>query len=114
MLAMKREQPVLIQGGMGVAVSDWVTWNAFPPTDPLRTDGTPILVERDGGFAFDFFSVNVYAYEPFRIRDHQGGMATGTPYAGYLAALKDRFGEVPVVVSETGLPDLQIQHYGRI
>ncbi len=86
-----------------VGASDWVTWNAYPPTDVLRTDGNPVLVE------WDFYSVNAYSYEPARMRDHQPGPVTGTPYAGYLQALREevhwRFGPKPIVVSETGLPD---------
>jgi len=85
-------------------VSTWVTWNC-----PWWWD--PILTRPDGGSPipsavtnFDFYSFNAYPYEPDRIRDHQGGIATGTPYAGYLAALNEYL-QKPVVVSETGLPD---------
>jgi hypothetical protein len=115
--------------GMGSPGSDWVTWNVYPPTDPLRTDattekerppspaGTPVLLDCPGP-DLDFFSVNAYSYEPTRLRDHQGGFATGTPYAGYLAALKEHPGVsgAPLVVSETGLSDAPIPHpnHGRL
>jgi hypothetical protein len=80
--------------------SNWVTWASWPPSDPFRTDGNPINVP-----SLDYFSFNAYSYDPERIRDHQAGSVTGTPYAGYLAALKERFPNVPLVVSESGLPD---------
>jgi len=92
--------------------SDWVTWACWPPADVLRTDGEPVVVE-----SLDYFSYNAYSYEPFRMRDHQGGPGTGTPYAGYLAALKDYHRHAhqwypwmpnldrPIVIAETGLPD---------
>jgi len=83
--------------------SDWVTWATFPPSDLLHTDGNPIRVE------FDFYSINAYSYDPERIRDHQAGPKTGTPYAGYVQALAEeaqrQFPDKPVVISETGLPD---------
>jgi len=83
--------------------SDWVTWAAFPPSDLLRTDGSPIRAE------FDYYSMNAYSYDPERIRDHQAGPVTGTPYAGYVEALYEavqRFDPgKSLVISETGLPD---------
>ncbi|HUT10528.1 MAG TPA: RHS repeat-associated core domain-containing protein [Thermoguttaceae bacterium] len=83
--------------------SDWVTWATYPPSDLLYTDGAGITVE------FDFYSINVYSYEPDRIRDHQAGPVTGTPYEGYLKALWEvvqrQFPDTPVVISEMGLPD---------
>jgi hypothetical protein len=39
------------------------------------------------------------------MRDHQAGPGTGTPFAGYLTAPKSRFPGVPLVLTETGLPD---------
>ncbi len=80
--------------------SDWVTWGSWSPSDPLRTAGNPIRVP-----LLDYVSFNAYSYEPDRIRDHQAGPVTGTPYAGYLAALKNEFPDKPMVVSESGLPD---------
>jgi hypothetical protein len=82
--------------------SDWVTWAAWPPTDPLFTEpsGCPIHVA-----GLDYYSYNAYSYWPERIRDHPGGAATGTPFAEYLAALKGKFPDKPLVVSETGLAD---------
>ncbi len=83
--------------------SNWVTWGAFPANDLLRTGGNPIRV------AWDFYSINAYSYDPEKIRDHQAGPVTGTPYAGYLKALADEvqrlFPGSPLVISETGLPD---------
>jgi hypothetical protein len=80
--------------------SNWVTWASWPPADPLRTDGTR-FVPPD----LDYYSINAYSYDPERIRDHQAGPVTGTPYAGYLAALKAQLPDKPLVISETGLPD---------
>ncbi len=83
--------------------SNWVTWDTWPPADLLGTDGIPIEVQ------FDFYSINAYSYDPERIRDHQPGPVTGTSYAGYLRALKEKLEEkypgTPLVISETGLPD---------
>jgi hypothetical protein len=80
--------------------SDWVTWASWPPNDPLRTDGAPVMPD-----GMDFISYNAYSYDPQRIRDHQAGPGTGTQYAGYLAALKSRYPGKPLVISESGLPD---------
>ena len=82
--------------------SDWVTWAAWPPVDPLYTDpwGCPVFVPN-----LDYYSHNAYPYWPERIRDHQGGQGTGTPHAGYLAALKEYLPDKPLVISETGLSD---------
>jgi hypothetical protein len=90
------------------AFSNWVTWAAWPPSDPLRTGCSPspffgcnpILVP-----SLDYVSFNAYAYDPERMRDHQAGPVTGTPFGGYLAALKAVFPGKPLVISETGLPD---------
>jgi hypothetical protein len=84
------------------AYSDWVTWASWPMSDPLRTfrRGNPILVP-----SLDYVSFNAYSYDPERMRDHQAGPGTGTPFAGYLAALKSRFPNTPLVLTETGLPD---------
>lgn len=80
--------------------SNWVTWGSWPPADPLRTDGTPVLPG-----CLDFSSYNAYSYDPERIRDHQTGPGTGTPFSGYLSALKEQLPAIPLVNSETGLPD---------
>ena len=80
--------------------SNWVTWGSWPPNDPLRSDGNPVLPP-----CLDYVSYNVYSYDPERLRDHQGGAVTGRPFAGYLAALKARYPNLPLVISETGLPD---------
>jgi hypothetical protein len=82
--------------------SKWVTWGSWNRADPLYTDpgGSPIDVS-----CLDYRSYNAYPYDPEHIRDHQGGHATGTPYAGYLAALKQYLPDKPLVVTETGLPD---------
>jgi hypothetical protein len=80
--------------------SKWVTWGSWAPNDPLRSAGNPVVPP-----CLDFVSYNAYSYDPERLRDHQAGPATGRPYAGYLAALKERYPNVPVVISETGLPD---------
>ena len=83
--------------------SKWVTWATWPPSDLLGTDGMVINVQ------FDIYSINAYSYDPERIRDHQSGPVTGTSYAGYLRALKEKLEELypgtPLVVSETGYPD---------
>lgn len=80
--------------------SDWVTWASWPPSDPLRTGGNPISVP-----ALDYASFNAYSYDPERMRDQQSGNTTGTPYQGYLNAIKARVPDKPVVVAESGLPD---------
>ncbi len=80
--------------------SDWVTWASWPPADVLRTDGPRIVPA-----GLDYRSYNAYSYEPYRIRYHQAGPGTGSPYAGYLAALAEYHPGVPVVIAETGLAD---------
>ncbi len=80
--------------------SRWVTWASWPPCDPLRTDGAPIRVT-----GLDYYSFNAYSYDPERIRDHQAGPGTGTPWAGYISALKAVLPDKPLVITETGLPD---------
>lgn len=82
------------------SVSHLVTWQSWVRNDPLFTDGYPIEPN-----CLDYFSYNVYGYEPERLRDHQAGPVTGTPYQGYLAALKERHHDKPLVISETGLAD---------
>jgi len=89
----------LAEPGRG-ATNWWVTWGSWPPRDPLRSESTPIIPT-----CLDYVSYNAYSYEPERIRDHQPGPVTGTPYQGYLAALKERYPDKPLVVSETGLAD---------
>lgn len=86
-----------------LGVSDWVTWGSFPPYDPLLTDGTPVLPD-----GLDFISFNAYSYEPERLREHQGGAVTGTPFGGYLNALGEAFPGKPLVLSETGLADSSV------
>jgi exo-beta-1,3-glucanase (GH17 family) len=86
--------------------SDWVTWGSWPPSDPLRSSATvptgsggPILPE------LDYVSYNAYTFWPERVRFAGCGPVTGTPYAGYLAALKVQHPTVPLMISETGYPD---------
>lgn len=86
-------------------VSNWVTWASYPPYDPLFTDGNPLMPN-----GLDYISYNTYSYHPERLRDHQAGPVTGTPYQGYLAALKRRYPSKPLVISETGLSDSVISH----
>jgi len=83
--------------------SDWTTWASWHKCDPLYTDpqGFPVTDIP----CLDYWSYNVYPYDPEHRRDHQGGHGTGTPYAGYLAALKEYLSEKPIVVSEAGLSD---------
>ena len=81
-------------------ISIWVTWSSYPPYDPLYTDGNPLEPNN-----LDYISYNVYSYHPERLRDHQAGPVTGTPYQGYLAVLKNRYPAKPLVISETGLSD---------
>jgi hypothetical protein len=87
-------------------VSNWVTWASYPPYDPLFSDGNPLEPN-----CLDYISYNAYSYHPERIRDHQAGPVTGTPYQGYLAALKKRYPNKPLVISETGLSD-SVGSYG--
>jgi len=83
--------------------SNWVTWATYPGKDLLRTDGNRVSVP------WDYYSINVYPYDPERIRDHQPGPRAGTPYEGYLTALLDQaqreFPGAPLVVTEAGLSD---------
>jgi hypothetical protein len=83
-----------------IGISNWVTWASWPPNDPLYTDGVPVMPQ-----SIDYISYNIYSYDPERIRDHQAGPITGTPYQGYIAALKKCYPNKPLVIIETGLPD---------
>lgn len=83
-----------------IGVSSWVTWASWPPNDPLYTDGVPVMPQ-----CLDYISYNIYSYDPERIRDHQAGPITGTPYQGYIAALKKCYPTKPLVIIETGLPN---------
>lgn len=84
-------------------ISDWVTWQSWVGSDPLWTDYEyTIPIEPEG---LDYISFNAYCYEPAQIRDHQPGPTTGTPYQGYLAALKGHYSDKPFVIVETGLSD---------
>jgi hypothetical protein len=80
--------------------SNLVTWASWAANDPLHTAGNPIEPN-----CLDYISYNVYSYDPIRMRDHQSGPVTGTPFQGYLAALKKRYPDKPLVISETGLAD---------
>ncbi len=82
--------------------SNWVTWQSWVMADPLRTDFGTIPIEPED---LDYISFNVYSYEPEQMRDHQPGPVTGTPYQGYLKALKEHYSEKPLVITETGLSD---------
>jgi hypothetical protein len=85
----------------GDNVSNWVTWAAGTFHDPLWTwDELPVKPE-----CLDYIGYNTYGYEPERMRDHQTGPTTGTPYQGYLAALKECYPNTPLVIAETGLSD---------
>src|SRR5207244_8173044 len=75
--------------------SNWVTWASWPPSDPLRTAGNPLHVP-----SLDYASSTAYSYDPERMRDQQSGHTTGTPYQGYLDAIKAQFPDKPVVISE--------------
>ncbi|MFX0196170.1 MAG: hypothetical protein ACFFCW_08610 [Candidatus Hodarchaeota archaeon] len=90
-------------------VSNWVTWASYPPYDPLFTDGNPLVPS-----CLDYIGYNIYSYHPERLRDHQAGPVTGTPYQGYLAALKKRYLDKPLVISETGLSDSVISHQNML
>ena len=92
--------------GLG-SFSNWVTWNSWPEADHIRSvpGKPPVHVP-----CLDYYSYNAYPYWPRHVRDHQGGHGTGTPFAGYLSALKHHVNEEyapvkPLVISETGLPD---------
>ena len=88
--------------------SNWVTWASWPPSDPLHTGCSPTPYAGCNPISvpsLDYLSFNAYSYDPERMRDHQAGPVTGTPFAGYLAALHARFPNIPIVVSESGLPD---------
>ena len=94
---IKQEVNEVADGG----VSDWVSWGASIRHDELWTeDELPVLPD-----CLDYVSYNVYSYEPARIRDHQAGPVTGTPYQGYLAALKAEHPNQPLVITEMGLSD---------
>lgn len=84
------------------AFSDWVTWGSWPWCDSLYSEpfGWPADVS-----CLDFRSYNAYPYWREHVRDHQGGHGTGTPFAGYLAALKEYLHDKPLLISETGLSD---------
>ncbi len=88
--------------------SKWVTWASWPPSDPLRTGCSPSPLFGCNPIhvpSLDYLSFNAYSYDPERMRDHQAGPVTGTPYAGYLAALSAFYGAAkPIVIAETGLP----------
>lgn len=89
-------------------VSNWVTWTSWPPSDPLRTGCSPSPYAGCNPIVtptLDYYSFNAYSYDPERMRDHQAGSITGTPFAGYLAALRARLPNAPIVISESGLPD---------
>jgi hypothetical protein len=89
------------------AFSNWFTWGSLPAYDRLFSDSdgftgdsVPVVPE-----SVDFYSYNIYPYFPAVLREHQAGMVTGTPFAGYLDALKQSLGSSkPLVISETGLP----------
>lgn len=88
--------------------SNWVTWTSWPPSDPLRTGCSPTPFAGCNPIltpSLDYYSFNAYSYDPERMRDHQAGPGTGTPFAGYLAALGARLPSKPIVVSESGLPN---------
>ena len=95
-LVIKNEISILNMPG----ISDWVTWASWVSNDPLYTDGSP--VEPNG---LTYISYNAYSYEPERLRDQQEGPTTGTPYQGYLAALKARYPDKPLLITETGFSD---------
>ncbi len=96
--------------------SDFVTWASYPPHDSLYTAIQACAIDTP---CFDYLSINAYPYWPEHVRDHQGGQASGSPYAGYLTAIKDRIledypGGKPLVVSEAGLADsLQVGGGGQ-
>ena len=83
--------------------SNWFTWGSLPPYDLLRSDqdgSIPVVPQ-----SVDFFSYNVYPYFPEGLREQQAGSVTGTPYAGYLEALRQTLDPAkPLVISELGLP----------
>lgn len=83
--------------------SDWFTWGSLPSYDPLFSDADgsiPVTLE-----TADFLSFNTYSYFPEALRHHQAGTVTGTPFAGYLEALRESLpANLPIVISETGLP----------
>lgn len=88
-------------------VSNWVTWASWPPSDPLRTGCSPSPYAGCNPIitpTLDYYAFNAYSYDPERMRDHQAGPVTGTPYGGYLAALRARLPGKPIVISESGLP----------
>jgi hypothetical protein len=85
----------------GDNVSNRVTWAAGTFHDSLWTwDALPVRPE-----CLDYIGYNIYGYEPERMRDHQTGPTIGTPYQGYLAALKECYPNTPLVIAETGLSD---------
>ena len=87
---------------VGPDVSTWVTWASYPGHDTLWTDPYDYVVAPD---CFDLNACNAYSYWPERLRDHQAGPVTGTPYAGYLATLKASDPGKPLIISECGYSD---------
>lgn len=82
--------------------SNWVTWGTYPSYDPLHSDDNEWEPAPN---CLDYISYNTYSYWPEHVVDHQPGPVTGTPYQGYLAALKKCYPNKPLVISETGLSD---------
>ena len=89
--------------------SNWVTWARDPRCDPLYTHpegyGARLDEPWDDSNYLDYYSTNAYSERPARIREHQMGPGTGTPFAGYLAGLRAHLPNMPRVVTETGLAD---------
>lgn len=86
--------------------STLVTWAAWPPVDPIRTD---FWFNAPAPASFlDFVSYNAYTYWPDRIRTFNPGAVTGRPYQGYLEFLTSLYPDTPVFVSEVGLPNSSV------
>jgi hypothetical protein len=109
-----------------------LTFTNWPTTDPLRHQEEPManedLVGVDanhiavspqwpGGY---FASYHAYPYYP-DFQRYEPGLQTATydgendPYAGYLEALQDHYGGMPVMITEFGVPSsMSLAHYGPL
>ncbi len=129
-LAEMLDQTASEEAGRGASVP--LTFTNWPTTDPLRHPEEPLpkedLVGIDanhitpsaawpGGY---FASYHAYPYYPDFQRHEPGLQATqyagrSDPFAGYLSALKRHHGDIPVMVTEFGVPSsMGLAHSGPL
>lgn len=129
-LAARMDELAAAEAARGSAAP--IAFTNWPTTDPLRHPDEPIADEDLVGLdassvtatdrwpAGTFASYHAYPYYPDFLRHEPGLAATvvdGRPdaYAGYLAALRDHHGDVPVLVTEFGVPSsLGSAHSGTL